>query len=203
VPRLGRLGRLGGPGRLAGLGCAVVLALTASGCSSFHGLNGTNGTQYVEGNGAYRQISPADRGKPIAFDGKDLDGKPLSLASMRGRPTVISVWWSNCPPCRKEAPLLVGAQKQLGDRAHFVGIDVRDGGTAGPKTFQRQFGIDWPSFFSPGGQAMLAFPGVLSPQSVPSTVVLDAQGRVAASIIGPLPSQLTLVQMVQDVTKSG
>ncbi len=182
---------------------AAALVLTASGCSSLHGLRGTEGKQYVEGDGGVRTISVADRTDPIDFAGRDLDGKPLSLSSMRGKPTVITVWWAGCPPCRKEAPLLVGAQKQLGDSARFVGIDVRDAGTAGPKTFEQQFGIGWPSFYSPGGEALLAFPGTLTPNSIPATVVLDDRGRVAASIIGPIPSQLTLVQVVQDVASHG
>ena len=182
---------------------AAVFLLTASGCSSLHGLNGTDGKDYVQGDGGVHEVAVADRGRPVDFTGKDLDGKPLSLAGLRGSPTVISVWWAGCPPCRKEAPLLVGAQKQLGDRAHFVGVDVRDGGTAAPKTFESQFGITWPSFYSPGGEALLAFPGTLTPNSIPATVVLDAQGRVAASIIGAVPSQLTLVQMVQDVMAHG
>ncbi len=182
---------------------AAVFLLTASGCSSLHGLNGTDGKDFVQGDGGVHEVAVADRGRPVGFTGKDLDGKPLSLAALRGRPTVISVWWAGCPPCRKEAPLLVGAQKQLGDRAHFVGVDVRDGGTAAPKTFESQFGITWPSFYSPGGEALLAFPGTLTPNSIPATVVLDPQGRVAASIIGAVPSQLTLVQMVQDVMAHG
>jgi thiol-disulfide isomerase/thioredoxin len=178
---------------------AAVLLLTTSGCSSFHGLQGAGDKGYVTGNGDAREIPVAERGEPIDFTGKDLDGQPLSLASMRGKPTVISVWWAGCPPCRKEAPLLVGAQKELAGSANFVGVDVRDGGTAGPKTFEDQFGISWPSFYSPGGEALLAFPGTLTPNSIPATVVLDARGRVAASIIGAVPTQLTLVQLVQDV----
>jgi thiol-disulfide isomerase/thioredoxin len=188
--------------RLAVLVLAAVILLTSSGCS-LHGLHGTGSLQYIQGDGAAYEVPVKDRGEPIDFSGDDLEGKPLSLASMRGRPTVISVWWAECPPCRKEAPLLVGAQKQLGDQAHFVGVDVRDSGTAEPKAFQRQFGIGWSSFYSPGGEALLAFPGTISPNSIPSTVVLDAQGRVAGTIIGAVPTQLTLVQMVQDVAKSG
>ena len=190
-------------GRLASLVCAAALALTAGGCSSLHGLQGTGDTQYVTGDGTIHQVGVADRSDPIDFDGKDLDGTPLALSSMRGRPTVISVWWAGCPPCRKEAPLLVGAQKQLGAQAHFVGIDVRDGGTAAPKTFEDQFGISWPSFYSPGGEALLAFPGTLTPNSIPATVVLDDQGRVAASIIGVVPSELTLVEIVRQVARGG
>lgn len=189
--------------RLISLVAVAVLLLTVSGCSSFHGLNGTDGKTWVEGDGAPTQIAVADRGDPVDFTGHALDGHPLSLASMRGKPTVVNVWWAGCPPCRKEAPLLVGAQKDLGDKAHFVGVDVRDGGTAGPRAYEQQFGIDWPSFYSPGGEALLAFPGTITPNSIPATVVLDAEGRVAASIIGALPSQLTLVEIVEQVAADG
>jgi thiol-disulfide isomerase/thioredoxin len=185
---------------LATLVCAAALVLTAAGCTS---LQGTGDKQYVSGDGAINQVAVTDRGDPVDYDGKDLDGTHLSLASLRGKPTVVSVWWANCPPCRKEAPLLVGAAEQLGESAHFVGVDVRDSGTAGPKTFQDQFGVTWPSFYSPGGEALLAFPGTLTPNSIPATVVLDDQGRVAASIIGAVPSQLTLVQMVRQVARGG
>ncbi len=49
------------------------------------------------------------------------------------------------------------------------------------------------------GKALLAFQGTLSPYTVPAFLVLDSEGRVAASIIGRLPSTLTLVQLVEDV----
>jgi thiol-disulfide isomerase/thioredoxin len=189
--------------RLRAAVAGAALLLTASGCSSFHGLQGTDGKDYVSGDGAVHQIAPADRGDPIDFDGEDLDGRALSLSAMRGRPAVIPVWWANCPPCRAEAPLLVAAHRQLGDKAHFVGIDVRDSGKAGHKAFQEQFHVTWPSFYSPGGESLLAFPGTLTPNSIPATVVLDAQGRVAASIIGALPSRLTLVQIVHQVARGG
>ena len=59
----------------------------------------------------------------------------------------------------------------------------------------------YPSFYSPDGQALLPFQGTLSPNSIPSFVVLDDQGRVAASIIGQLPSTTTLVDVVKDVSR--
>ena len=71
------------------------------------------------------------------------------------------------------------------------------------RVIQRQFGISWPSFYSPGGEAVLAFSGTLTPNSVPATVVPNAQGRVAASIIGEVPSQLTLVQVMRGAMGRG
>jgi thiol-disulfide isomerase/thioredoxin len=186
--------------RLASLIVAVGLVLAATGCTS---LQGTGDKGYVTGDGAIRTIAVADRGDAISLSGQDLDGKPISLASMRGKPTVVTVWGSWCASCRKDSPYLVEAQKQLGDRVNFVGIDSRDAGTSQAKAYNQRFGIGWPSFFSPGGEALLAFPGVLTPNSVPATVVLDDQGRAAVDINGGVPSTLTLVQLVQDVVRHG
>jgi thiol-disulfide isomerase/thioredoxin len=179
---------------------SVGMLLATAGCTS---LRGTGNNQFVSGNGEVQSISAAERGAPVDFAGKDLDGKQLSLQSMRGKPTVVTIWWAGCPPCRQEAPLLVGAHRQLGNAANFVGIDVRDAGTAGPRAFVSQFHIPWPSFYSPGGQGLLAFPGTLTPNTIPATVVLDGHGRVAARIVGAIPSQLTLVEVVRDVVRHG
>jgi thiol-disulfide isomerase/thioredoxin len=179
---------------------SALVAVAATGCTS---LQGTGDKGYVTGDGAIRTIQPTERGDAISLSGKDLDGKPLSLASMRGKPTVVTVWGSWCASCRKDSPYLVAARKRLGDRVNFVGIDSRDAGTAQAKAYNQRFGISWPSFFSPGGEALLAFPGVLTPNSVPATVVLDAQGRPAVDINGGVPSALTLVQLVQDVVRHG
>ena len=65
----------------------------------------------------------------------------------------------------------------------------------------RRFGVRYPSYFSPDGRALLAFRGTLTPNSIPSFVVLDQDGRVAASIIGQLPSRTTLVDVVKDVSR--
>jgi thiol-disulfide isomerase/thioredoxin len=181
---------------------AVVL-LTAAGCSSVHGLQGSGDKGYVAGDGSIRTIPAADRGQPVSLSGKDLDGKPISLSSLRGKPTVVTVWGSWCASCHQDSPLLVTAHERLGDTANFVGIDSRDNGTAQAKAYNRRYGITWPSFFSPGGEALLSFPGVIGPNSIPSTIVLDSRGRPAAAINGGIPSSLTLVQMVQDVARHG
>ncbi|MGA8247969.1 MAG: TlpA disulfide reductase family protein [Nocardioides sp.] len=172
----------------------------AAGCSS---LQGTGNKGFVTGDGSIHQVASADRGRPVSLTGKDLDGRPLSLASFRGKPSVVNVWGSWCTSCRAEAPLLVAAHRQLGDTAHFVGIDVRDPGTAQAKAYESHFGTTWPSYWSKGGEALLSFPGVLTPNTIPATVVLDARGRVAASFIGEIPSALTLVEIVRDVARRG
>jgi thiol-disulfide isomerase/thioredoxin len=186
--------------RVRCLFAAAALVLSVSGCTS---LQGTGDKGYVTGDGTIRQIPAAHRTGPVTLTGKDLDGRPLSLAPLRGKPTVVTVWGSWCASCHKETPYLVAAQKKLGSRVNFVGIDSRDSGTAQAKSYNDRYGVSWPSFFSPGGEALLAFPGVLAPNSVPATVVLDAQGRPAVDISGPVPSTLTLVELVQGVLRHG
>jgi thiol-disulfide isomerase/thioredoxin len=166
------------------------------GCSS---LQGTGDKGYVSGDGDVVEVEPGDRDAPVTLSGRDLEGDRLSTEQFRGKPVVAVVWGSWCAPCRAEAPDVVAAAREVGDRAQFVGINIRDASTDQARSFVRTFDVPYPSYFSPDGEAMLAFSGTLTPNSIPSFVVLDAEGRVAASIIGELPSRTTLVEVVEDV----
>jgi len=170
--------------------------LVLSGCS---GLDGTGDKGYVTGQGQVVQRAVDDREPAIELTGEDLDGEPMDIADLRGKPVVVVVWGAWCAPCRAEAPEVVAAAEELGDRARFVGINLRDSSPQNARSFVRTFGVPYPSFYSPDGKAMLAFDGVLTPHSIPSFAVLDSEGRVAASIPGELPSRTTLVQVVEDV----
>lgn len=182
------------PGRgLAALLAAVVLTLT--GCST---LEGTGDAGYVTQNGQVRQVTEANRGEPIELTGEGLDGETLDLADFRGKVTVMNVWGAWCVQCRVEIPDLVEAEERTKDIAHFVGINIRDGSTAQATSFMRKYGFSYPSFYSPDGKALLPFHDTIPPSAIPSTVVLDAEGRVAAAIIGILPSATTLVEVVED-----
>ncbi|WP_223396020.1 TlpA disulfide reductase family protein [Nocardioides rotundus] len=131
--------------------------------------------------------------------GEDLQGDPVSVTKMRGKVVVINVWWSLCPPCRTEMPELVEASEELGKDAEFVGINIRDNAVESARLFAEQFKVPYPSIYSPDGQALLPFAGTLSPRTIPSTVVLDRQGRIAATVIGPIPSKNTFVDLVEGI----
>jgi thiol-disulfide isomerase/thioredoxin len=180
---------------LAVLGVLLVSLLLA-GCDS---LQGTNEGGYVAGDRQVLQIAPADRGEPVELSGKTLEGDALDLADLRGRVVVVNTWWSGCPPCRTEMPMLTRAAKKLGDEAAFVGINIRDLSAAQGLAFERSLDVGFPSIYSPGGEALLAFSGKVSPAAVPSTAVLDKDGRVAAVISGAIPSELTLTELVHEV----
>ncbi len=183
------------PALLVGLLAGLLLL---AGCS---GLDGTGGKGYVTGDGQVVQRAVQDRESPIELTGEALDGEPLDLADFRGEPVVVVVWGAWCGPCRAEAPEVVAAAEEIGDRAQFVGINLRDPSVENARSFVRTFDVPYPSFSSPDGKAMLAFSGFLTPNSIPSFAVLDAEGRVAAVIPGELPSRLTLVELVADVAE--
>jgi thiol-disulfide isomerase/thioredoxin len=174
-------------------GAACLLALT--GCS---GLEGTGDKGYITGDGVIRQIAPADRGDPVELSGETLDGGELDLAELRGEVVVVNTWWSGCGPCRVEMPLLAELGKDLDDAA-VVGINIRDTSTAQGLRFMDTVGADFPSLWSPDGKALLAFHGRVNLSSVPSTVVLDREGRPAAVISGEIPGEVSIRDLVAEV----
>lgn len=185
--------RLRLPRTLPLLLCGVLLALTA--CSS---LQGSGGKGYVTGDGRVATVAVDEREPAIDLAGEDLEGESLDLADLRGKPVVINVWGSWCPPCRAEQPDLNEAAAELGDEATFVGINIRENSADTALAFYRSSDVPYRSLYSPDGKALVPFTGTLTAYSIPATVVLDAEGRIAASIIGSIPTTQTLVDLVND-----
>ncbi|ROR91826.1 TlpA disulfide reductase family protein [Nocardioides aurantiacus] len=157
---------------------------------------------YVDGRGIITRLPVAERTTPGAVEGQTLEGKQLALDDYKGRVIVLNVWGSWCPPCRKEAPILRDAARELGKQdVAFIGINTRDASQDQGLAFQRRYDVPYPSLFDPSGRTLLAFAGTLNPSAIPSTVVLDEKGRVAASILGEVPSRRTLVDLVEDVRR--
>jgi thiol-disulfide isomerase/thioredoxin len=173
----------------------VATAGTATACTD---ANGTDGKNYVAGDSAVIEIPPGDRKGPVEVSGETLTGDHLDLADRRGSVVVVNVWWSGCGPCRVEAPMLVDAADELAGDATIVGIDIRNSKEDG-LAFERGLGVSYPSIYDHGSEQLLNFPAPFNPRAMPSTVVLDRQGRVAALIPGQLPSKLTLVDLVETV----
>ena len=174
----------------------ALLALVTTGCSS---LEGTGDKGYISGDGQIHAIDPVDRDKPIALTGADLDGNELSLEDLRGKVVVVNYWWSQCPPCRVEQPALNDAATEVADDAAFIGINIRDLSADNGLAYVRKFDVPYPSVYDPSGKALLAFSGVLTRNAIPSTLVLDKEGRVAATVIGAVPGTRTIPDLVADI----
>jgi thiol-disulfide isomerase/thioredoxin len=145
-----------------------------------------------------QQYDLADRVAVGAFSVRLLDGSTFDQRDLVGRVSVVNVWGSWCGPCRTEAPDLARVARQLGDRARFLGINVRDN-PAAAQAFERSFDIPYPSVHpDDAGTAILSFGGALTAAAIPSTVVLDEEARIAARVVGPVDAA-TLRALVLDV----
>lgn len=179
----------------------VVLAaglLLLSGCGTNAGAGG-----FVSGNGVITLLAPAQRHQVGTVSGTLLTGEQFDLASLRGKVVVINVWGSWCVPCRSEAATLASSARHWMSTPDsgvvFLGINTRDNSRDTAAAFVRSHQIPYPNLFNPDGSTLLAFGGQVTPTAIPSTIVVDQQGRIAASVIGEVTSAVTLNDLIQDV----
>jgi thiol-disulfide isomerase/thioredoxin len=178
---------------------AVLVPAALAACSAGNGAQ-TSGQSFVAGDQTITLLAPDQRPLPGALRGQTIDGQTLDLASEKGHAVVLNVWGSWCAPCQKEAPALEKASQELKAKGvSFIGINTRENGNKdAAAAFQRRYGITYPSLFDADSKALLALRGAVSANAIPSTVVLDPQGRIAARISGATTTA-TLVDLVDDV----
>jgi thiol-disulfide isomerase/thioredoxin len=178
-------GRRRGLAAITGVAAAAVLAL--AGCDS--GAIGQNtplssGQNFVGSSYQSTILTAGSRPEAPAISGTTLTGKSLSLATYRGDVVVLNFWGSWCTPCRDEAPALGQLSRQLAAKGvRFVGVDIRDEPSAA-LAFMQDFNVGYPSINDPNDEIALLFHNTVPLSAVPSTVVIDRTGRIAARIVG-------------------
>lgn len=139
---------------------------------------------FVSGDGTTTILSVADRKAAPALTGTTLTGKSIALSDLAGRVVVLNVWASWCAPCRAEAPDLEKVARELaGQPVTFIGLNTRDS-KAAAEAFVDRFEVSYDSVVDANGSLQLLFRDTLPPAAIPSTVIIDAEGRVAARAIG-------------------
>ncbi|MFE3634849.1 TlpA disulfide reductase family protein [Streptomyces cellostaticus] len=179
---------------------AAVAALTLSACGNGGTSGGGGNTNFVTGNNGIDTASKGDRAAAPDLSGRTIDGKTLDIADYKGEVVVVNVWGSWCGPCREEAQYFAKVSKAYeGKGVQFVGINTRDTSTTPALAFEQEHGIGYPSLYDPTGKLMLRFKkGTLNPQLIPSTLVIDKDGKVAARALEAL-DDTALLKMLKPV----
>ena len=124
-----------------------------------------------------------------------IDGKKWSLYENRGRVVLINFWATWCAPCRTETPMLINLGKEYKDRGlKLVGIALDTGGTNLIKKFIADYKIDYPILLPVPGSALSRI------DPVPTTLLIDAEGRLAKKYVGELPEDI-LRQDIEQLTE--
>jgi thiol-disulfide isomerase/thioredoxin len=160
--------------RVAALALLALVPALLAGCGRDQPASALVGTE---------EVGVDDRGDSLSIVGSTLDGAPFDLADLRGKVVVLNSWASWCPPCEAEMPAFVNLSETTDPNdVVVVGLNVSDE-LAAAQAFIEEMGMTFPSVSDPDGALLASIPGV-PPKSLPSTVILDRDGRIATRIIG-------------------
>ena len=182
---------------------AAAVLLLLAGCAPADPLatqyeSGTN-QGYISGDGSLTVIAEADREAAVEFEGTTDTGDLVSSDDYAGEVLVINFWYAACPPCREEAPDLEKLYQQFGgEGATFLGANVRDQAETA-HSFAIEWGVTYPSVIDANdGNMLYAFAGTVAPNAVPTTLVIDKKGRVAARFLGLVEEPSILEAIITD-----
>ena len=188
--------------------CALATAIALTGCSGGQAGNASTSTDSsadfdFEGNTPLGEVIPAsERRFAPSFEGELLDGTAFESTALAGDIIVINFWGSWCAPCRVETPDFQAVYSDVADSGvQFLGIDVKDNRQLA-QAFVDSVGAEYPSLFDPRGEVALAFRGFPA-NVVPSTILIDGAGQVAAVYVAVVPQEQlrrALDQLVAETT---
>ena len=116
-----------------------------------------------------------------ALPASALQGRPVTLTDLHGRPAFVVFWASWCEPCVHEAPALAAFARSLHGRASLVGVDYSDPLRSSARSFLARFGWTFPILLDPEGSAGAAY----AINGLPTTVVLASDGTIERRLTGP------------------
>jgi thiol-disulfide isomerase/thioredoxin len=125
-----------------------------------------------------------------AFSATTIDGRGISLASLRGKVTIVNFWATWCPPCRAEIPDLIALQAKYRDRLQVIGISQDEEGVELVKRFAAGHDMNYPIVMATPELDKM-FPGVAA---LPTSFVIDRDGRIVQKHVGMLPARLIEVE---------
>ena len=183
------------------------LVLTTSACANdslADQFRSGDNKNYIAGDGTVTEFAIGSRPKAASWSGVTESGEEISSTQLEGVITVMNFWYAGCAPCRIEMPELIELQTEfLPEGVQFIGVNVRDSAETS-LAFARRIDMNFPSVMdAKTGSVVLGFTGVVTPQAVPTTLVIDAEGNVSARVLGRIDKGIltTLVKTVIEERK--
>jgi thiol-disulfide isomerase/thioredoxin len=121
------------------------------------------------------------------FSARDLDGRAISLDSLRGKVTIVNFWATWCPPCRAEIPDLIALQAKYRDDLQVIGISQDDESAEVVRRFADEHGINYPIVMSTP-ELEQVFTGIYA---LPTSFIIDREGRIVQKHVGLLNAATT------------
>jgi thiol-disulfide isomerase/thioredoxin len=125
------------------------------------------------------------------FTLRDLDGRALSSASLRGKVVILNFWATWCGPCRAEIPDLVALQEKYRDQVVVIGISEDESGPEVVRQFADKFKVNYPVVMKTPELAKM-FPGI---SALPTSFILDRESRIVQKHVGMLTARTTEYEM--------
>ncbi len=145
---------------------AAALAATQSALRQLH--------RAPTGQGAALDLTYTEHPRAPVFSARDLDGRTVDLASLKGLVVVLSFFDQDCPHCQKDLPLLVPVLKEFRARGvAAIGVSSRDAG-GGMRRFLKDHGIDYPVVIDPSRSIFDQYGSA----TTPDTFLIDRDGFV-------------------------
>lgn len=179
--------------RGTGLPVAVAVALIAVGVLLARSAAGPASSVSDPGRRSGGDALATGRGRAPSIGFERFDGRPARLRDWRGQPLVVNFWASWCPPCVAEMrDVFEPLHGELGDRVVFLGVNLQDTPSAAREVVDRT-GVTYELARDPDGALFTALGGF----GMPTTVLVDARGRVVARHAGAL-TDAQLEALVED-----
>jgi len=182
---------------------SLLLLTLLSGCTSdplAEQFRSGDNKNYIAGDGTVTEFAIDEIPSFSEWSGVADQGYYFKSSSLDGFVVVMNWWYAACAPCRAEAPELAALSKEFADqKVEFIGVNVRDT-YATSLAFNRRFGIEYRTMMDQegGGSVSLAFSGVVSPQAVPTTLVITRDGKVASRVLGRIDKSV-LRELIETV----
>lgn len=159
---------------------------------------------FISGDGRVVEVPIEQRGDPVVFSGVTERGETVTSDDFLGEVLVVNFWYNGCGPCRAEAGDLQKVFAEYdGAGATFLGVNIFDQADTAI-AFAENYGVTYPSVLAADdGPLKMAFAAVAPLQATPTTLVIDATGRVTARIVGPIDGASTLSTLVREAIAEG